>query len=150
MMRQALPLILHLPYQPLWSQDSADSELFSGIFSIAVPHGIHQSLVQTKFNPLRRIHTSNRFDQDLQERCQLKSGGQNEISPTEPVWFHGPVCHEDFIRTYRFGCTSSGTSRLEISAGWLSKASMRRTPRSWLTRGMCPSGASRDQVKDPG
>ena len=97
MLWQALPLILHLPYQPVWSQDSADSELLSGIFSIAMPHGIHQSLVQTKFNPLRRIHASNRFDQDLQERCQLKSGGQNEISPTEPVWFHAPVCHEDFI-----------------------------------------------------
>ena len=130
MMRQPLPLILHLPYQPVWSQDSADSELLPGIFSIAMPDGIHQRLVQAEFNPLRCIHASHRFDQDLQERCQLKSRGQNKISPTEPVWFHVPVCHEDFIRTYRFGCASSGAFRREIRAGWLSRASMRRTPRS--------------------
>lgn len=84
MVRQALSLILHLPDQPVRSENSPDSDLLTGILSIAVPHGIHQRFMQAEFHALRRIHASNRFDQHLQKRCQLKGGGQNEVSPTEP------------------------------------------------------------------
>ena len=53
------------------------------VLPIAVANGVDQRFVQAEFDALTGHQTSDRFDQNLHQRCQLKGGGQNEIGPPE-------------------------------------------------------------------
>jgi len=81
--RYPLTFILDLPDQPVGREDATDPEPLGGVFRVAVTNGIDQCLVQTELNALACHQASDRFDQKLHQRCQLKRGGQNEIGPPE-------------------------------------------------------------------
>jgi len=78
-----LAFILNLPDQPVGSEDATNPQTLGGVFSVAVTNGIDQRLVQTEFDALTGHQASDRFDQNLHQRCQLKGGRQNEIGPPE-------------------------------------------------------------------
>ena len=65
---ESIPLILHLPDQPIGRRDPPDPKAFVLILRIAMPHSIDESLMQTEFDPLTGLITDNRLRQQLEQR----------------------------------------------------------------------------------
>ena len=105
--------------------------------------GIEQGFMEAQSQLSLELPARHRFEQQLHQGSQLEGGWGDEICPAqrqrpfapERDWTL-PLAHQLALRFSR--------------PGWFKRASIRRTPRSWLTRGMCPSGASIDHWKLPG
>tara|TARA_B100000614_G_scaffold118138_2_gene106041 strand:+ start:413 stop:730 length:318 start_codon:yes stop_codon:yes gene_type:complete len=80
---ESVTLILDLPDQPVRRENATDPQALSGISGIAVTHGIHQCLLQTKLQTAGGLTAVNRLKQQLHQGTELKCGRKDEISPPE-------------------------------------------------------------------
>ena len=80
---ESIPLVLHLPDQPIGRQDPPDPQALVLILCIAMTHGIDESLMQAEFDPLRGFVTDDGLRQQLKQGRKLKGRGKNEFGPTK-------------------------------------------------------------------